>query len=102
MRALLSQLIDLRENGGRERYFADDHHRWIMHRLWIAVGNEAVTYARVVGVDEYSAEPWNRLRQLRNHIAHQRLSDIDEERIWRMTSLRPRELLERVDELLGR
>jgi uncharacterized protein with HEPN domain len=102
MRALLLQIIALREDGGRQRYFSDDHHRWILHRLWIAVGNEAAAYAQAVGADQYTIEPWNRLRQLRNHIAHQRLSDIDDERIWRMTNLRPGELLERVDALIQR
>jgi uncharacterized protein with HEPN domain len=102
MRALLGQIIDVREDGSRERYFSDDRHRWVLHRLWIAVGNEAVAYTHAVGADQYIAEPWNRLRQLRNHIAHERLADIDDERIWRMTSLRPPELLERVDALLQR
>jgi uncharacterized protein with HEPN domain len=102
MRALLVQIIDLRDDGGRERYFSDDRHRWVVHRLWIAVGNEAVAYAHAVGADLNTAEPWNRLRQLRNHIAHQRLADINDEQIWRMTTLRPAELLERVDALIRR
>ena len=102
MRVLLVRIIDVREDGGRERYFSDDRHRWVVHRLWIAVGNEAVAYAQAVGVDQYTVEPWNRLRQLRNHIAHQRLADIDDEQIWRMTNLRPAELLERVDALVER
>jgi uncharacterized protein with HEPN domain len=102
MRALLHRIVELREDGGREHYFSDDRHRWVVHRLWIAVGNEAVAYAQAVGADQYTVEPWNRLRQLRYHIAHQRLADIDDERIWRMTNLRPAELLERVNALLQR
>jgi hypothetical protein len=49
MRALLHRIIDVRDDGGRERYFSDDRHRWVVHRLWIAVGNDAVAYAQAVG-----------------------------------------------------
>lgn len=45
MRALVERIIQLRDAGGRQRYFADDDHRWLIHRLWIGVGNEAVAYA---------------------------------------------------------
>ena len=78
----------------------DDRHRWVLHRLWIAVGNEAVAHAQAVGADQYTVEPWNRLRQLRNHIAHQRLADIDDERIWRMDEPASRRDPRRVDAII--
>lgn len=89
MRALVDRVVEVRDDGGRERYFADDEHRWVLHRLWIAVGNEAVAYAAAVGVDPHREEPWNTLRRLRNHLAHRRLPDIDEDFMWRPVSSGP-------------
>lgn len=62
MRALLERLIGLRGEGDRARFDADERFRWLLHRLWIAIGNEAVAYAAAVDAGE-GAEPWNRLRR---------------------------------------
>lgn len=54
----------------------------------------------MAGVDPYVAQPWARLYQLRNKLAHRRLSDIDEDEVWRMTAVRPGPMRELVRGLL--
>jgi len=49
---------------------SDDRYRWVLHRLWIAVGNGAITYVRLAGLNLYTAQPWARLYRLRNMLAH--------------------------------
>lgn len=102
MRALVERIVHLRDDGGRDRYFSDEEHRWLIHRLWIAVGNEAMAYAQAVGLDPYQDEPWNRLRRVRNEPAHKRLADLDDEGVWRTTQVRPEPLLTRLAELIQR
>lgn len=101
MRGLLGRIVDVRDDGSRDHYFADDRHRWVLHRLWIAVGNEAVAYAEAVDGDPHRDEPWNTLRRLRNHLAHRRLPDIDDDFVWRTSQLRPEPLIAQLEELLG-
>ncbi len=79
--ALLTQIESLVAEGDRAR-FDGDRYRWVLHRLWIAVGNEAIAYIRLAG----------RLYRLRNMLAHDRLPDIDEDEVWRMTTIRPAQL----------
>lgn len=98
---LLGRVLEVRDDGGRQRYFGDDRHRWILHRLWIAIGNEAVAYAAAVDADPYRDEPWNTLRRQRNHLAHRRLPDIDDEFVWRTTQLRPEPLISHLNALLA-
>jgi uncharacterized protein with HEPN domain len=86
--ALLEELEQLADAGSRSRYEDDAHYRWVIHRLWIAVGNEAAA----LGPGHSPTQPWSDLRKLRNELAHQRLPDIDEDKVWRMTVLRPRAL----------
>jgi len=95
---LLHELEQLATAGGRARYDADAHYRWVIHRLWIAVGNEADAYATAVG--DRHAQPWYSLVLLRNRLAHVRLPDIDEDEVWRMTTLRPGSLSKQVRGLL--
>ena len=102
MRALVDHIVAVRDDGGRDRYFTDDRHRWVIHRLWIAVGNEAVTYTASIGGDTHRAEPWNTLRRLRNDLAHRRLPDIDEGFVWRTSQMRADTLRTQLDELIGR
>lgn len=98
--ALLARIEALAADADRQRFETDDHLRWVVHRLWIAVGNEALAYARLAGIDPHVAQPWARLHQLRNKLAHRRLPDIDEHGVWRMTALRPASLRGQVRELL--
>lgn len=98
--ALLLRIQSLTADGDRPRFETDDNFRWVLHRLWIAVGNEALAYAKVSGLDLYTDQPWARLYQLRNKLAHRRLPDIDEDEVWRMTALRPASLRSQVRELL--
>ncbi len=86
--ALLQKLEQLAAEGSRERYGSDERYRWVIHRLWIAVGNEVTHLDPAVA----QSQPWDGLRKLRNELAHVRLPDIDEDRVWRMTALRPAQL----------
>jgi uncharacterized protein with HEPN domain len=87
--ALLAQIETTVADGDRSRFDADDRYRWVLHRLWIAVGNEALAYARLAGCEPETEQPWARLYLLRNRLAHQRLTDIDEDEVWRMSTMRP-------------
>lgn len=86
--ALLGHVIRLRDAGDRHRYDTDLDYRWALHRVWIAVGNEALAYADAAGLDRRRAQPWARLYLQRNMLAHHRLPDIDDDSIWRATVLR--------------
>ena len=97
--ALLDELIRLREGGDRARFDSDREYRWLLHRVWIAVGNEAHAYAGLAGLSVRRDSPWAGLYQLRNRLAHRRLPDIDEDEVWRMTQLRPERLRDLVREL---
>jgi len=99
-RALLAQTGKLLAGGGRARSGADDHYRWVMHRLWIAVGNETLACARLTGSSPNTGQPWARLYRLRNMLAHRRLPDIDEDEVWRATVLRIASLRKQVRDLL--
>jgi len=98
--AILARIEALAADSDRGTFEADDRLRWVLHRLWIAVGNEALAYARLSGIDPSVGQPWARLYQLRNKLAHRRLPDIDEDEVWRMTALRPASLRDQVRELL--
>lgn len=79
--ALLGHILRLRDAGDRSRYDQVDDYRWALHRVWIAVGNEALAYAEARGLDPRRDEPWARLYLQRNALAHRRLPDIDEDRV---------------------
>lgn len=98
--ALLARIEALAADGGRDKFDNDDQFRWVLHRLWIAVGNEALAYARITLMDPSVDQPWARLYRLRNTLAHRRLPDIDEDEVWRMSALRPGALRQQVQELL--
>lgn len=86
--ALLGHVIRLRDAGSRARYDEDHDYRWALHRVWIAIGNEALAFAVARGLDPRRDEPWARLYLQRNVLAHRRLPDIDEDQVWRHTTLR--------------
>lgn len=95
MRQLLRELEVLVTEGGRQRYDDDYRYRWVIHRVWIAIGNEGALLERTAG----DTSTWRQLRLLRNELAHARLPDIDEDKVWRMTVLRPARLLAVLDDL---
>ena len=41
LEAILDQIRVLRDEGDAERFITDNRYRWVLHRLWIAAGNEA-------------------------------------------------------------
>lgn len=96
--ALLERIQQLAAAGDRTRYDTNDHYRWVIHRLWIAIGNEADTYAALT--QSRDREPWRTLWRLRNKLAHVRLTDIDDDEVWRVTVMRPEFLRRRARELL--
>jgi uncharacterized protein with HEPN domain len=83
--ALLERVEQLAAAEDRVRYDGDDVYRWALHRLWIAIGNEAYAYCRLAGLDVSRDRPWARLYQLRCWLAHDRLPDVDEDLVWRMS-----------------
>jgi hypothetical protein len=60
-------------------------YRWLLHRLWIAAGNEALAYTQATGQPVRADRIWANLYDLRNHLAHSRLPDIDEALVQRFT-----------------
>jgi len=56
-----------------------------LHRLWIAAGNEALAYTQATGAPIRADRTWANLYDLRNHLAHFRLPDIDESLVRRFT-----------------
>ncbi len=66
LNALLAQIESLVAEGDRARFDSDDRYRWVLHRLWIAVGNDAIVYVRLAGLNP---QPWARLYRLQNMLA---------------------------------
>jgi hypothetical protein len=85
LQALLTQLTALRDEGDAARFSADDRYRWVLHRLWIAAGNEALAFTQATGHSVRADRTWANLYDLRNHLAHSRLPDIDEGLVRRFT-----------------
>jgi hypothetical protein len=83
LQALLIQIAALRGEGDADRFTADDRYRWVLHRLWIAAGNEALACTQAVGQPVRADRTWANLYDLRNHLAHSRLPDIDESLVRR-------------------
>lgn len=100
--ALLLEIISLRDTGNPARYATDAHYRWVLHRLWIAVGNEALAYAAATGRSVRDNRLWANLYDLRNHLAHSRLPDIDEALVQRFTWARTDSLRSTVQEVMRR
>jgi hypothetical protein len=100
LEALALRLEELSAAGDEQRFLTDDVYRWTIHRLWIAVGNEALLYTRLAGLNVKADQPWAALYQLRCALAHDPLPDLDDMAIWRATSRRPEELRNLVRTLL--
>ena len=85
LQALLTQIAALRSEGDADRFTADARYRQILHRLWIAAGNEALAYTQETGQPVRAEKTWANLYDLRNHLAHSRLPGIDEGLVRRFT-----------------
>jgi hypothetical protein len=83
--ALLHAITTLRDEGDAARFGEDARYRWVLHRLWIAAGNEALAYTAATGQAVRADRTWANLYDLRNHLAHSRLPDIDEGLVRRFT-----------------
>jgi hypothetical protein len=82
---LQALLTALRDEGDPARFSGDSRYRWVLHRLWIAAGNEALAYTQATGQPVRSDRTWANLHDLRNHLAHSRLPEIDEGLVRRFT-----------------
>ena len=100
LEALLNEIDTLRNEGSADRFSDDSRYRWILHRLWIAVGNEALTYTLAIGQPVRGNRTWANLNDLRNHLAHSRLPDIDEGLVRRFAWARHGSLLATAQDLL--
>lgn len=94
--ALLGEIAALRGEGDAARFAGDSRYRWVLHRLWIAAGNEALAYSTAAGRPVRADRTWATLYDLRNHLAHSRLPDIDEALVQRFTWSRLGQLRETV------
>jgi len=100
--ALLDQIALLRDEGNDARFDEDYRYRWVLHRLWIAAGNEALAYTAATGQAVRADRTWANLYDLRNHLAHSRLPDIDEALVRRFTWSRVGPLRKTVEDHLRR
>lgn len=98
--ALLLEIVALRNAGDPRRYAIDARYRWVLHRLWIAVGNEALAYATATGRSVRENRVWANLYDLRNYLAHSRLPDIDEALVQRFTWARTDSLRSAVQDVM--
>ena len=100
--ALLDQIALPRDEGNAARFGKDDRYRWVLHRLWIAAGNEALAHTTATGQAVRADRTWANLYDLRNHLAHSRLPDIDEALVRRFTWSRAGPLRQTVQDHLRR
>lgn len=91
--ALLNQITLLRDEGNAARSGKDDRYRRVLHRLQIADGNEALACTAATGQAVRTDRTRANLCDLRNHLAHSRLPDIDEALVRRFTWSRTGPLL---------
>jgi uncharacterized protein with HEPN domain len=85
LQGLLTEIAALRGDGSSDRFAADARYRWVLHRLRIAAGNEALAYTQATGQPGRADRTWANLYDLRNHLAHSHLPDIDESLVRRFT-----------------
>jgi len=63
--ALLSEIAMLRDEGDAARFEREARYRWVLHRLRIAVGNEALAYTAATGQPVRADRTWSNLYDLR-------------------------------------
>jgi hypothetical protein len=101
LEALLGAIEALRDEGDAARFDRESRYRWILHRLWIAVGNGVLAYTAATGQPVRADRTWSNLYDLRNDLAHSRLPDIDEGLVRRCTWSRLDSLRETVVHLFA-
>jgi hypothetical protein len=67
LQGLLIEIAALRSEGDADRFAAEARYRWVLHRLWIAAGNEALAYTQATGEPIWADRTWANLYDLRNH-----------------------------------
>jgi len=65
LQGLLAEISSLRREGDADRFSTDARYRWVLHRLWIAAGNEALAYTQATGQAARSDRTWANLYDLR-------------------------------------
>jgi hypothetical protein len=100
--ALLALITALRDEGDAARFDEDSQDRWVLHRLWIAAGNEALAFTSATGQAVRSDRTRANLYDLRNHLAHSRLPDIDEGLVRRFTWSRLDSLCKTIQDQMDR
>jgi hypothetical protein len=69
--ALLHEIAVLRDEGGAARFSDDLRYRWVLHRLWIAAGNEALAHITAIGIGQAVRRfTWSRLASLTEAIGN--------------------------------
>jgi hypothetical protein len=61
LQALLAQIAVLRGEGSADRFTADDRYWWVLYRLWIAAGNEALAWTQATGQPVRADRTWANL-----------------------------------------
>ncbi len=100
--ALPDQIAILRDEGSAARFGTDARYRRVLHRLWIAAGNEAMACNAAAGQAMRADRTRANLYDLRNHLAHSRLPDTGEALARRCTWWRTDPLRQTVQDHLRR
>jgi hypothetical protein len=66
LEALLREIATLQAEGDAARFNDDARYRWVLHRLWIAAGNEALACTAAIGQPVRAEKTWANLYDLRN------------------------------------
>ena len=61
LEALLGAIEALGDEGDAARFDRESRYRWVLHRLWIAVGNEALAYTAATGQPVRADRTWSNL-----------------------------------------
>ena len=82
LEALLKEIATLRAEGNAARFNDDARYRWVLHRLWIAAGNEALAYTASIRQPVRAERTWANLYDLRNHLAPRAGAGSDREELY--------------------
>jgi hypothetical protein len=65
LQGLLTEIAALHSEGDADRFAAEARYRWVLQRLWIAAGNEALAYTQATGEPIPADRTWANLHDLR-------------------------------------